>query len=401
MGVEGQRALVEERIDALLATHPPASQTREEFLAARFDTGLAWVWFPEGEGGLGVRPEFQTLADRRCREAGAQPTFATSLGYMMAGTTIATFGTAEQKSRYLKPTYSDPAMRWCQLFSEPGAGSDLGGLSTRAERDGDEWRVNGQKVWSSDAHVATMGLLVARSDPNVPKHQGLTYFVVDMESPGIEVRALRNMAGTAEFNETFFTDVRIPDANRLGEVGEGWRVALSTLMNERVNFVADIDGAGAPRADHTILEAIRLFRERSPDDAVRRDDLLRLWARYEVLGLTARRAAEHLGTGTPGPEGSVGKLLSTELTKDVASFCVDVLGAEGMLFPGRYPLPREQPGPATAGDVRFLFVEAPSNTIMGGTSEIQRNNLAERVLGLPGDIRVDKGVPWVDIPRNA
>jgi alkylation response protein AidB-like acyl-CoA dehydrogenase len=222
-----------------------------------------------------------------------------------------------------------------------------------------------------------------------------------MHAPGVEVRAVRDMAGTAEFNETFFTDTRIPDSDRIGDVGDGWRVALATLMNERVNFVADIDGASAPRSDGTILEAIRLFKERGDDDRSRRDELMRLWTRYEVMRLTTTRAAQRLSAGTPGPEGSIGKLMSTELAKSVASFCVNMLGAEGTIMPDRYPLPREQPRPALAGDVRYAFLRSPSNTIMGGTSEIQRNNVAERVLGLPGEPRMDKGVPWAEIPRNA
>ena len=393
-----EEALVRRRIAALLADQPPERTPREAFLAARFDAGLAWVWFPEGRGGLGVAPALQTLADRELRAAGAPPTFASAVGYMMAGTTIAAFGTPEQQDRYLKATYATP-VTWCQLFSEPGAGSDLAGLATRAVRDGDEWVVDGQKVWSSDAHVADWGLLVARTDPDVPKHQGLTYFIVDMHAPGVEVRPLRNMAGTAEFNETFLSGVRIPDRDRLGAVGDGWRVALATLMNERVNFTVEMDGAGAPRADATILDAVRLLRERAPGDRVRRDRLMQVWIRYEVLRLTAERAARALDAGTPGPEGSIGKLLSTELTKAVAELGVELLGADGMVLPDRYPEAREEPSPALADDIRFAFLESPSNTIMGGTSEIQRNNLGERVLGLPGEPRVDKGIPWSRLPR--
>jgi alkylation response protein AidB-like acyl-CoA dehydrogenase len=317
---------------------------------------------------------------------------------MMTASAIVTHGSDELKQRFLRRIFvSDGG--WCQLFSEPGAGSDLAGLSTRAERDGDEWVVNGQKVWSSGAMHADWGLLVARSDPDVPKHNGMTMFMLDMRTRGVEVRPLRNNAGTAEFAETYFTDVRVPDADRIGNVGEGWKVALTTLMTERVNFTADFAGAGAPRPEGAVDRVVQLFRDLGVDDPVRRDQLMRVWVVSEVNKLTNRRAAQNLKAGTPGPEGSIGKIVSTELTKKVANLTMSFLGADATVLPAEYPRPGERPVELLA-DARFEFLASPSNTIMGGTSEIQRNNVGERVLGLPGEPRLDRGIPWRDIPRN-
>ncbi|MEO5680739.1 MAG: acyl-CoA dehydrogenase family protein, partial [Acidimicrobiales bacterium] len=286
---------------------------------------------------------------------------------------------------------------WCQLFSEPGAGSDVAGLSTRAERDGDEWVVHGQKVWTTLAHLARFGLLVARTDPDQPKHKGLTYFVVDMRSPGVEVKPLRQITGEAEFNEVFFTGCRIPDAERLGEVGEGWRVSLATLMHERVS----IGGIVLPRGSGPIADAVRLYRQRAAagsGDGARRDRLMQLWSRAEVLRLTNLRARAVRRQGVPGPEGSIGKIASAELNKDIFSFCVDLLGPAGMLYGDD-----AMTSPATAAssaDVRRAFLRSRANSIEGGTTEVMKNILGERVLGLPGDVRVDKDRPWREVPRS-
>src|SRR3984885_12717916 len=228
--------LVLSRLHELVADHDPSSTPAVEFLGARFDAGLAWVSFPAGRGGLGLSPALQGLVERELRAVDApNETDRNVIGYGMAAPTILTHGTDEQRTRYLRPLFTCEEV-WCQLFSEPGAGSDVAGLATRAVRDGDEWVVNGQKVWTTLAHTSRWGLLLARTDPDVPKHRGLTYFVADMHAPGVEVRPLRQLTGEAEFNEVFLTDVRVPDANRLGEVGEGWRGANATLMNERVSI---------------------------------------------------------------------------------------------------------------------------------------------------------------------
>jgi alkylation response protein AidB-like acyl-CoA dehydrogenase len=283
---------------------------------------------------------------------------------------------------------------WCQLFSEPGAGSDVAGLATRAVRDGDEWVVNGQKVWTTLAHLAKWGMVVTRTDPNAPKHQGLTYFVIDMEAPGVEVRPLYQITGEAEFNEVFFNDVRIPDENRIDAVGAGWRVAVTTLMNERVA----IGGSAIPRESGYIGQAVEVWRETGEDDLVLRDRLLELWAEAEAARLTALRANELASAGIPGPEGSTGKLAWANLNKEITAFTVELLGLDGTLYPGGYELRR--PERIAQHEPHKAFLRTRANSIEGGTSEIMLNILGERVLGLPGEPRVDKDVPWVEVPRG-
>ena len=385
--------LVRERVEALLAEHDPRETKPREFLGAQFDAGLAWVHFPEGHGGLGLGPKLQKVANEVLAAAGAPTPYARNpIGYGMGAPTVVAHGSEEQKRRYLRPLFTGEEI-WCQLFSEPGAGSDVAALATRAVRDGDEWTVSGQKVWTTLAHISRWGMLVARTDPEQPKHKGMTYFVVDMHAPGVEVKPLRQMTGEAEFNEVFFTDVRIPDAERLGDVGEGWRVALTTLMNERVS----IGGAVAPRASGPIAEAVRVWKERGLKDAVARDELTRLWIEAEVNRLTNLRAAQNRQKGTPGPEGSTGKLAFAETNKRVYEFLINLLGADGMLY-GSYEMVR--PETAMSSDsLQKAFLRSRANSIEGGTSEIMRNILGERVLGLPGDVRTDKELPWAQVPR--
>src|SRR5688500_8510602 len=256
--------LVRERVEKLLAEHDPRAMKAREFLGAQFDAGLAWVSFPEGHGGLGVGPKLQKVVNEALVAAGAPTPYGRNpIGYGMGAPTIVAHGSDDQKRRYLRPLFTGEEI-WCQLFSEPGAGSDVAALSARAVRDGDEWLVSGQKVWTTLAHVSRWGMLVARTDPDQPKHKGMTYFVVDMKAPGVEVRPLRQMTGEAEFNEVYFTDVRIPDDERLGDVGEGWGVSLTTLMNERVS----LGGSTPPRESGLIGEALRIWRERGGGTAV-------------------------------------------------------------------------------------------------------------------------------------
>jgi alkylation response protein AidB-like acyl-CoA dehydrogenase len=400
---DAEEQRVSELVDQLLADHPPASTTPKVFLGAQFDLGLAFVHFPVGNGGLGLSPKRQELVNARLREASAPSSFwRNPIGIGMGAPTIVTHGSEAQRSRYLRPLFQAEEI-WCQLFSEPGSGSDVSGLSTRAVRDGDEWVVSGQKVWTTLAHLSRFGMLLARTNPDVPKHRGLTYFVVDMHAPGVEVRPLRQMTGEAEFNEVYFTDVRIPDAERLGGEGEGWHVALTTLMNERVA----LGGGVAPRGSGAIAEAVRLWDSyRSSgrvDDALGRvlkDTLVQRWIEAEVLRLTNLRAAQNRKLGTPGPEGSVGKLVSAELNKRIYELCVDLLGPEGLLFPS-YDMVRPDSVSMGVGlDPRKAFLRSRANSIEGGTSEVMRNILGERVLGLPGDVRTDKDLPWSDVPRN-
>jgi alkylation response protein AidB-like acyl-CoA dehydrogenase len=385
---------VRTNIERLLAEHDPKQEDAVSFLGAQYDLGLAWVHFPEGDGGLGVSPALQSVVEATLAEVGA-PSSRTGnpIGVGMAGPTIATYGTPEQK-RYLRPLFTNEEI-WCQLFSEPGSGSDVASLSSRAVRDGDEWVINGQKVWTSLAHVSRRGLLLARTDPSVPKHKGITCFLIDMHAPGVDIRPLRQMTGDAEFNEIYMTDLRVPDDHRLGDVNVGWNVAVTTLMNERV-FIGGLDsGPGGGM----VGEAVRIWKEKGHRDPARRDQLMKLWCRAEAVRLTNIRAAAKRQIGTPGPEGSTGKLAAAELNQAISALCVDLLGADGLLY-GSYEMPRDRGRGDGSRDIRRTFMRSRANSIEGGTGEIMRNILGERVLGLPGDIRVDRDVAWTDLPRS-
>jgi alkylation response protein AidB-like acyl-CoA dehydrogenase len=393
-------ALVGERIDKLLAECDPSATDTVEFRGRQYDLGLAWVHFPEGWGGLGAAPRMQRDVDRRLREAGAaSPEVHHFFGLTMAGPTLVTHGSDELRSRLLRRMFTGEDS-WCQLFSEPGAGSDLAGLSTRAVRDGDEWVITGQKVWNTLAHLADRGMLVARTDPDAPKHKGLTYFALDMHAPGVEVRPLRQITGEAEFNEVYLTEVRVPDTDRIGDIGEGWRVSMTTLMNERTT----IGGGGGPpaRGSGAIAEAVRIWREEAIDRSpVQRDRLMQRWIEAEVLRLTNIRASQKRQAGNPGPEGSIAKLMFAEVNMRIYELCIDLLGADG-LAGYDYTMRRSNQlglvGPP--GSSRKMFLRSRANSIEGGTSEIQRNILGERVLGLPGEPRLDKELPWSQVPRS-
>jgi alkylation response protein AidB-like acyl-CoA dehydrogenase len=320
-------------------------------------------------------------------------------GLSLAGPTVATHGSDELRKRALRPMFTGEEI-WCQLFSEPGAGSDLAGLATRAVRDGDEWVVNGQKVWNTLAHIADRGMLVARTDPDIPKHKGLTYVMVDMHAAGVEVRPLRQITGEAEFNEVYLTDARIADADRIGDVGDGWRVSMTTLMNERTT-IGGATGSGGGRRATAIQEAVDLWSKRAERDPVHRDRLAQLWIENEVLRYTNLRAGEAARKGNPGPEGSIAKLALANLNKAAYDFCIDLLGPAGLVdYDFTFKRPEEAGLDAPLGSARKMFLRARANSIEGGTSEIMRNILGERILGLPGDVRVDRGVAWKDVPRN-
>jgi alkylation response protein AidB-like acyl-CoA dehydrogenase len=316
----------------------------------------------------------------------------------LAGPTIVTHGSDEVRRRLLRPMFTGEE-RWCQLFSEPGAGSDFAGLGTRAVRDGDEWIVNGQKVWNTLAHLADWGMLVTRTDPEQPKHKGMTYFAVDMHAPGVEVRPLRQITGEAEFNEVYLTDVRVPDIDRIGEVGEGWRVALTTLMNERTA----IGGGGGARRRGPIDIALSIWRD-LPDDRrspAQRDRLVQLWCTSEAMRLTNARASAAARSGNPGPEGSIAKLALAEFNKRVTEFAIELLGADGMVgYDFTFRRPDNLSVDGTESGIRHAFLRARANSIEGGTSEIMRNILGEQVLGLPGEPRVDKDLPWSKVLRS-
>jgi alkylation response protein AidB-like acyl-CoA dehydrogenase len=385
------------KVREFLAAHDPGATDRLSFLRARFDAGLAWISYPEGLGGLGAPRSLQPVVDAEFAAAGAPDNspLKIGIGLGMAAPTILRHGTDEQRRRWLRPLWTGEEI-WCQLFSEPGAGSDLAALGTRAVRQPDgDWLVNGQKVWTSMAHEARWAILIARSDPDLPKHEGITYFACDMTAPGVEVRPLRQITGEAEFNEVFLTDVRIPDAHRLGGVGEGWAVARTTLMNERVA----IGGGAVPREDGMIGVVARTWRER-PE--LRRpalhDHLMQLWVAAEAGRLAAQRLREQLAAGQPGAEGSAVKYAYAGLNQRISGFELELLGDEGLRYDDwtmRRPVivnwDKRSPG--------FRYLRAKGNSIEGGTTEILANIIAERVLGLPSEPRVDKDVAWKDLPR--
>lgn len=374
------------------------------FRGEQFDRGLAFVQFPEGLGGLGLSSrKMQTVVDSELRSAGVpyHDLIINPIGIGMGGPVVLTYASEEQKKRLLRPMFTGEEI-WCQMFSEPGAGSDVAGLASRAIRDGDEWIVNGQKVWTTLAHVARWGMLVARTDPDQPKHKGLTYFLLDMESEGVEVRPLYQITGDAEFNEIFLNDVRIPQENVFGDVGGGWAAAVTTLMNERVAL-----GGGVPKqGSGAIGDLVQIWQERkdSMDElssSVMRDRITELWIQAEALRLTNWRAREGSKSGNPGPEGSVGKLMSAEMNQKIYELCMEIIGPEALTFEAGYERNRAEGSSFARGSsLKYSFLRSRANTIEGGTSEVMRNILGERVLGLPGDVRVDKDVNWVDVPRN-
>jgi alkylation response protein AidB-like acyl-CoA dehydrogenase len=402
---DGHRA-ADAAITEFLRDHPvpdPADRDADRsFREARFDAGLAVVQFAPGHGGRGLDPSLQpAVEDRFTRAGAADHTARNVIGLGMALPTIDAHGTDEQKARFLRPCFPGEEI-WCQLFSEPGAGSDLAGLATRAVRDGDEFVLDGQKIWTSLGHVARWGILLARTDPDVPKHQGLTYFLLDMRTPGVEVRSLRQLTGEAEFNEVYLTGARIPAGNVLGEVGQGWRVAMTTLANERVSLGSRMVRRGAG----PIGQAVAAYRTAIADgrvdpgrDGAITERLMLLWTRVEAARLTNTRAGAGVSAG-PGPEGSIAKLQMAELNKAVYELCVDLAGDAGLLIDG-YPLIAPDFAAVHGGaDVRKAYLRSLANSIEGGTSEVQRTIIGERVLGLPGEPRLDRGVAWKDTLRS-
>jgi alkylation response protein AidB-like acyl-CoA dehydrogenase len=281
---------------------------------------------------------------------------------------------------------------WCQLFSEPAGGSDLAALRTRAERDGDDWVINGQKIWTSGAHLSDFGIIVVRTDPNVPKHEGLTFFFLDMKTPGSEIRPIHQMSGTSHFNEVFFTDVRVPDAQRLGAVGAGWRVSITTLMNERLA----VGEVARPDVDDLVALSRSVMIDGQP--AIRssavRERIAEWYARSQGLKFTRFRTMTAMSKGqTPGPENSIAKLVNASKLQDIASFGLDLMGNGGLVV--------DDDLTEAYGMFQSALLSSPSARIAGGSDEILRNIIAERVLGLPGDIRADKGMAFNKVPTGA
>jgi alkylation response protein AidB-like acyl-CoA dehydrogenase len=358
--------------------------------ARKFDEGWACLTWPKQYGGQDLGAMEQVIWNQEEARFDTPPNIY-AIGHGMLGPTIMAHGTPAQKDRYVREMARGQVV-WCQLFSEPDAGSDLAGLRTSATRRGDEWVLNGQKIWSTLAHFSDFGMIVTRSDPDAAKHAGLTYFIVDMHAPGIEVRPIRQINGASGFNQVFLNEVRVPDANRLGGVGDGWRVAITTLMNERVAIGA---GTGSAR----VRDLFRLAREAriggrpAIENGAVRQRLADFYVRSKGLQYTGYRTLSAISRGaTPGPEGSIGKAIGAPLGQEMASFAMEIQGAMGAVVDPDLALQEAL--------WQEAYLGSPGLRIAGGTDEILRNIIAERVLGLPPEIRVDKDRPFREIPAG-
>ena len=357
-----------------------------EWVQRKATRGFHAVDWPVEYGGLGLsRAHARALGrvEREFESPGRHELVSVTVG--LIAPTIQALGSPELQQRFIAPLRSADIL-CCQLFSEPGAGSDLAGLSCRAVRDGDEWVINGQKVWSSGAQFSQWGELIARTDPSVVKHKGLTAFMLPLDVPGVEVRPIKQMSGGSSFCEVFFTDVRIPDELRLGEVGDGWKVATTTLSFERDHSESGAEGSASGGSWKQLLATARQMGV--SNDPVMRDKLTKVYIHSRIESLTNRRAADLARSGMPGPEGSLGKLLWTEGMSLVSDVVSDILGARLIADSGEW---------GTFGWNEHVL-GAPGYRIAGGSDEVQRNIIGERVLGLPREPRADTG-PWTDVPR--
>ena len=358
----------------------------------KFDAGWACIRWPKEYGGRGGTVIEQVIWGQEESKFDVPQNIFT-IGQGMAAPTLMAYASEEHKRQYL-PKMAAGEEVWCQLFSEPAGGSDLAALRTRSERQGDDWVINGQKIWTSGAHYSDYGILVTRSDPNVPKHKGLTYFFLSMKSPGVDIKPIKQISGGANFNEVYFQDVRIPDAQRLGAVGQGWQVSLTTLMNERATIASGGGGGfGGVRSALELARKVKVGDKPAIADSGVRAKLADWYCQESGLRFTNYRSMSALTRGDlPGPENSIGKYVSAAKGQDMASFCMDLIGMTGTVADLKL-------GPDAA---RFVaqFMGAPGGRIAGGTDEIMLNILAERVLGLPGDVRVDKGIPFNEVPTG-
>ena len=357
--------------------------------AKKHEAGFSGITMPKKFGGRGGSAMEQVIYNQEEAEFVA-PRGVYEIGLGMCIPTMLTYATDAQKSRYAPPALKGEEV-WCQLFSEPSAGSDVAGLRTRSTRDGDDWVINGQKIWTSGAHFCDYGIIVTRSDPNAPKHKGLTFFFLDMKSPGIEIKRIKQISGTSNFNEVFFTDVRVPDSQRLGKVGEGWRVSITTLMNERLA----VGQVPAPDFEEIFQLSKILELEDGPaiNNAQVRGNLAKWYVEMQGLKLTKFRTISALSQGeTPGPESSITKVVSASKRQEIAMFGVDMMESGGVIIDDAM-----QP---MQGMFQEAALSSAGSRIAGGTDEILRNIIAERVLGLPQDIRVDKEVAFSDVPTG-
>jgi len=358
--------------------------------AKKHDAGWACLRWPKEYGGqeaTAIESVIFTQEEARYE----LPPSIYGIGHGMLGPTIMSHGTDEQKERFL-PSMVHGDEVWCQLFSEPDAGSDLAGLKTSATKDGDDWIINGQKIWTTGAQFCKWGMLVARSDTNVAKHAGITYFIVDMEAPGVDIRPIRQINGAKGFNEVFFTDARTPDTNRVGAVGDGWRVAITTLMNERSSIGSGLGGGGGISDLIKLAKEVELNGRPAIEDGAVRQQIASFAVRKSGLKYTGQRGLSALSQGqTPGPEASIGKLVAAIQGLEIGAFGMDLQGSAGLLS-----------GADALGDPVWqnAWMSMPGLRLAGGTDEILRNIISERVLGMPGEPRMDKGKPFKDIPSG-
>ena len=356
----------------------------------KYDAGWACIgWAPEF-GGRGASAIEEVIWRQEESRYDLPATFFL-IGQGMIAPTLMAWASDEAKARYLPPLASGAEV-WCQLFSEPAGGSDLAALRTRAERDGDDWVINGQKIWTSGAHYSDYGVIVVRTDPTVPKHKGLSYFYIDMKAPGVEIKPIKQLTGDADFNEVYFTDVRVSDSQRLGEVGQGWQVSLTTLMNERAAIGGSFGQMDVSLA-LSLANELEIDGRPALEDASVRAKLADWFVQESGLKYTGYRSLTALSRGElPGPENSIGKLVGAPKMQAMSSYLMDLLGACGAISDGELA--------AKAGIIQRAYMGAPGLRIAGGTDEIMANIIAERVLGLPQEPRLDKGIPFTDVPTG-
>ena len=356
----------------------------------KYDAGWACIgWAPEF-GGRGASA-IEEVIWRQEESQYDLPANFFLIGQGMIGPTLMAWATDGDKARFLPPLASGEEV-WCQLFSEPAGGSDLAALRTRAERDGDDWVINGQKIWTSGAHYSDYGVIVVRTDPTVPKHKGLSYFYIDMKAPGVEIKPIKQLTGDSDFNEVYFTDVRVSDSQRLGEVGQGWQVSLTTLMNERAAIGGSFGQMDVSLAMSVAAE-VEIDGRPALEDAAVRARIADWYVQEAGLKYTGYRSLTALSRGAlPGPENSIGKLVGAPKMQAMSSYLMDLLGASGAIA--------DEALAAKAGIIQRAYMGAPGLRIAGGTDEIMANIIAERVLGLPQEPRLDKGIPFNEVPTG-
>jgi acyl-CoA dehydrogenase len=394
-----EEARFREEAASWLAENAPTDETFRALTPLQQAKGWQKRKYDAGWACLGWAPEFggrgaSAIEEVIWRQEESQydlPANFFLIGQGMIGPTLMAWGSDEDKARFLPPLASGEEV-WCQLFSEPAGGSDLAALRTRAEPDGDSWVINGQKIWTSGAHYSDYGVIVVRTDPTVPKHKGLSYFYVDMKAPGVEIKPIKQLTGDSDFNEVYFTDVRVSDSQRLGEVGQGWQVSLTTLMNERAAI-----GGGFGQMDvslaMSVAEEVEIDGRPALEDSAVRARIANWYVQEAGLKYTGYRSLTALSRGAlPGPENSIGKLVGAPKMQAMSSYLMDLLGASGAIA--------DESLAAKAGIIQRAYMGAPGLRIAGGTDEIMANIIAERVLGLPQEPRLDKGIPFNEVPTG-